>query len=377
MSNETLILKTAVATNSTVKLTDCPMSSGEILEMVCRLYANGLTSGNRAIKAIGNAVTYNTDAVTEGDIYCVSYRDGGFYVGKRISEDYEPKEGDWWCISSNTQNQPYKPYPSSPTVLNNVCPDNSYVIVYDKASHIIFAGTNTNVDSGYYITIQAYVNGSYTAGTTSKTNATDLMWPVRNVTIGNKITFRTGKNVDNIQTDFGINVLTAIGPTCFLMKPISASDILSYQNTGKMGGIILGEEIEVISNNLTTPKSIPYDNNTQVAIFMYDSNGNLMNYTGKYSNQYGPKASIYKVSTDTKNSIYNIYSVQHYNYMYIYQYDYMSYFENTEPRKLIFEHNMQSIEIEYTIRAFKVLQNNMTTSSLLSNNLNSNDETDG
>ena len=76
MSNETLILKTAVVTNSTVKLTDCPMSAGEILETACRLFTNGVTSGNRAIKVVGNNVTYNTDAVTSGDLYCVSYRDG-------------------------------------------------------------------------------------------------------------------------------------------------------------------------------------------------------------------------------------------------------------------------------------------------------------
>lgn len=376
---KTLVFKSRVNFDTGIGLDTYPMNTGEILEKVCKMYIDGFTEGNKNIKVISNNVTYNTDAVTKGALYCISYRDEGFYVGLRTTEDYEPKEGDWWCISCNTQNQPYKPYPGVPIILNNVCPNDTFVIVYDKTSHIIFAGTNTNVNSGYYITIQAYVNGSYTACTANKTNATDLMWPVRSITIGNKITFRTGKNVDNIQTDFGIDVLTAIGPTCFLMKTINFSDILSYQNTGKMGGIILGEELEVRNNNLTTSKSIPYDNNTQVAIFMYDANGNLMNYTGIYYNQCGPKASIYKESTDTKNSIYNIYSVQHYNYMYIYKYDYISYFENTIPRKLNFEHNIQGVEIKYTIRAFKVLQNNMTTPSLLSNNLNSNsnDETDG
>lgn len=375
---KTLVFKSRVNFDTGIGLDTYPMSTGEILEKVCKIYADGFTEGNKSIKVISNNVTYNTDAVTKGALYCISYRDGGFYVGLRTTEDYEPKEGDWWCISCNTQNQPYKPYPSSLIILNNICPNDTFVIVYDKASHIIFAGTNTNVDSGYYISIQAYVNGSYTAGTTSKTNATDLMWPIRSVAIGNKITFRTGKNVDNIQTDFGIDVLTAIGPTCFLMKIITASDILSYQNTGKMGGIILGEEINVSYSSNHTICSITIDNAKDYAIFFFDVDNNLVNVEYATQNRHGAKGTIYNTNA---NNIYNIYATQLFDKMYIYNKDFEAvYDDGVISRGMTLNLTNDGISYAYTIRAFKVLQNNMATPSLLSNNLNSNipnDETDG
>lgn len=140
MSNETLILKTAVATNSTVKLTDCPMVSGEILEMVCRLYANGLTSGNRCFKAIGNAVTYNTDAVTEGDIYCVSYRDGGFYVGARQTEDYTPQVGDLWMFPASTFIDYATYYPNWQSI-TDYYPTGFYVKVLDASDILAYSAT--------------------------------------------------------------------------------------------------------------------------------------------------------------------------------------------------------------------------------------------
>ena len=256
MSNETLILKTAVATNSTVKLTDCPMSSGEILEMVCRLYANGLTSGNRCFKAIGNAVTYNTDAVTEGDIYCVSYRDGGFYVGLRTTEDYEPKEGDWWCchiISSN--------WICDTQFVNKELIFNSYGLAYSVRYNGIV---------GNFITQSALQS---TRGNWSKlmTNETPRRYKVVSNRDGLFIDYTTqnpwtedvlvaGNNTLGAKDDLDVNKLPRLA---MLWKPISNSDILSYQNTGKMGALMLSDAIDksvtVSSNVLASLSAIEVD----------------------------------------------------------------------------------------------------------------------
>lgn len=252
MSNETLILKTAVSTNSTVKLTDCPMSAGEILEMVCRLYANGLTSGNRCFKAIGNAVTYNTDAVTEGDIYCVSYRDGGFYVGLRTTEDYEPKEGDWWCYaqfkSNNKLTSPineriYTQKQSFNYIFNPFL----FCVYYNGMIGIATTVQGVNVVTDFTKDVSAYncidvtVNGLLL----SAIPGTNYMMQARE------------SGPTNIKVEINKT------PRFLLFHQLTFSDILSYQNTGKMGALMLSDAIDksvaVSSNVLASLSAIEVD----------------------------------------------------------------------------------------------------------------------
>ena len=259
MSNETLILKTAVATNSTVKLTDCPMSSGEILEMVCRLYANGLTSGNRCFKAIGNAVTYNTDAVTEGDIYCVSYRDGGFYVGLRTTEDYEPKEGDW-CIQFVKAQCTYEYSKTKRNTVHKLI-SGTYLAFYDKYTNQIIGGNKAkNTYRSYYMsTITPDVE--WISLHIDKANKKDLMYPIKSEVLNAKGYWGlAGNNTaeDHLIEDFNIDT-TKLGPDFLEFKLISASDILAYNATGHMGWLILSDA------TLAFTKTGPYSSSRTAA----------------------------------------------------------------------------------------------------------------
>ena len=254
MSNETLILKTAVATNSTVKLTDCPMSAGEILEMVCRLYAKGLTSGNRCFKAIGNAVTYNTDAVTEGDIYCVSYRDGGFYVGLRTTEDYEPKEGDWWCYAQ------FKP------VNKLTSPINNRVYTQIQSFNYIFNPFLFCVYFNGKIGIATTLQG---AGAVVDFTKDTSVYQCDNVTVDGLLLSATPKADLNYMMQaresgpIDIKIEINKTPTFLMFHKLTASDILSYQNTGKMGALMLSDAIDksvtVSSNVLASLSAIEVD----------------------------------------------------------------------------------------------------------------------
>lgn len=250
MSNETLILKTAVATNSTLKLTDCPMSSGEILEMVCRLYANGLTSGNRCFKAIGNAVTYNTDAVTEGDIYCVSYRDGGFYVGLRTTEDYEPKEGDWWCIYS----EPNVNYTNSSKVsqklyrteiiklLACLAIDNTSKKVYYPKSNAFYF-TTANIQA---VTINRYTGNRLTGVPAQQSS---ILVDGLLSKLGTECYNQNNLPSEAIGEDF----------TGIFLKQLTNSDITAYNATGHIGWLILSDA------TLAFTKTGPYSSNRTAA----------------------------------------------------------------------------------------------------------------
>lgn len=274
MSNETLILKTAVSTNSTVKLTDCPMSAGEILEMVYRLYANGLTSGNRCFKAIGNAVTYNTDAVTEGDIYCVSYRDGGFYVGLRTTEDYEPKEGDWWCYFNQTRT-------GAGTVTQNGVRyidvlrgidiglfADEYYLNSNKWFYVIIGNaiTANPINTFYYL---SYKNDSYSISSSSTVGNKYIKTPEPNSSVADYLYGYVSGTTNYAQKGLIVRAIsddpniTPLKATALMFKPISVADLLAYQNTGKMGALMLSDAIDksvaVSSNVLASLSAIAVD----------------------------------------------------------------------------------------------------------------------
>ena len=384
MSNETLILKTAVATNSTVKLTDCPMSSGEILEMVCRLYANGLTSGNRCFKAIGNAVTYNTDAVTEGDIYCVSYRDGGFYVGLRTTEDYEPKEGDWWCYHITSSIWECDTY-----FFNKNLIFNSYGLVYS----VRYNGIVNN-----YI-IQSEIQS--TRGNLSKlmTNET----PKRYKAVSNRYGLFTdyttqdpwtedvlvaGNNSIGAKDDLDVNRLPRLA---MLWKPITASDILAYKVTYHMGHLMVGnasmthpknDSSKYIFGSDTYPSfNNTWDFNTKYLLIVTDENGNIYNLKQSSSIPFYVRLK----GTSTQAAACNI-NVDYINGCFITTETLAEKLDEEYLDKESYTYvngydNQIVISTSYIIYKIPILQNNMVTPSLLSNNLNSNnipnDETDG
>lgn len=397
---KTLVFKSRVNFDTGIGLDTYPMSTGEILEKVCKMYADGFTEGNKSIKAISNNVTYNTNAVTKGALYCISYRDGGFYVGFRTTEDYEPKEGDWWCYFTVTKTIKYNTDSSGGgyvdflrgeevgLFLDTTYNPNEYKWYFTFLKDGVIVNTYNLVGNSEFYFLTVDINNSYQLVNANSYQGKLLKYPLPSAQILNNKSIIGYTNNSTTYNNKG-TVFRKLGTpnvtekvSILLWKPITTSDILSYQNTGKMGGIILGEELEVISNTVTSSKQILYDSNTQIAVFVFDENGNMINLNmASVSGSIGIKCSIYKLNSDdsSKNSIFNIYAMNQYNYMYIYQYDYASYFENDIKHKLTFERTNGGIEYSYTIRAFKVLQNNMATPSLLSNNLNSNsnDETDG
>lgn len=331
------------------------LRKAEILEVVCKLYADGFT-GNKIIKAIGNAVTYNTDAVTEGDIYCVSYRDGGFYVGLRTTEDYEPKEGDWWCYSSSKTNyEAYSEYIPFPLMKLSYCL--GYLKYYD--SIVTNWITQPNLQS--------------TKGVWSKlmNNTTPSVYQVVSSRNGLFIDYSEVSN-PSYTDDSIVRVNNSFGPKdvidvnrkpryTFLFKPISIADLLVYKATSQMGLLMFGEELEVSDNtSYNANKQFRIKNNVKYAVVYYDADNNQVEVDFATQNRHGAKCTMY----NNNDNIYNIYATEKIgtgsNAIYIYQLDFESHYQDgVMERQITSEKRVEGETGAYHhIKVFPVLQDN-------------------
>lgn len=413
--NETLIIKSAVKTNSTIKLTDCPMASGEILETVCRLFTNGVTSGNRAIKVVGNNVTYNSDAVTSGDLYCVSYRDGGFYVGARVSEDYEPKEGDWWCYYTVTKTIKYNIDSSGGgyadllrgedigLFLDTAYNPNEYRWYFTFLKDGVIVNTYNLVSNSefYFLTVDA--NNSYSLTNANSYQGKLLKYPLPSTNILNNKSLIGYTNNSTTYNNKG-TVFRKLGTpnitekvSILLWKPITASDILAYQATGHMGHLMVGNASVTHPRNNTSKfifgsDAYPtfnntWDFNTKYLLIVTDENGDIYNLQQVsripfYVRQPGESTQIAScyIKVDYINGCLimteTLAEKLDEEYLDIASYNYINGYQNNT-----------SLPTSYTVYKIPILQDNRsaTLNALNTNLLNSNqtdvqpinDETDG
>lgn len=278
-TGKTLVFKGRLRANTGIGLNTYPMSTGEILEQVCRMFTDGYTEGNRSIKVVGDTVTYNTASTDKGDLYCIAYKDGGFYVGKRTSEDYEPKEGDWWCYSMKSDL-----YSCQSNYLPQDLIFTSYVLAYPKRYDKIVSNWIEQPQLQSTIGLWSKLQSNTTpAQYKTVSNRNGLFVDYHNATRFADGILVKADNSLGAKDDLDVNRMKRY---TFVCRPISASDILSYKVTGHMNHLIVGNASIshprdsgkfIFGSNAGPTFNNTWDFNTKYLLMVTDETGNIYN----------------------------------------------------------------------------------------------------